>query len=441
MTSYTVHVEPAGIRENKISILENESKKTEPFYEYQNRLHDLKVITVPLSLPIYRMANFRTRTAQQAYLRREGKPIDYFTLGEENEAAQQRQHEFLLKFAQEGRQGSVTPIIDVLKSEKQRQPILITHCGVVVNGNRRLAAMRSLYTQDSDQFREFSHVKCQVLPTTATIDEIVEVEVRLQMKQRTELDYEWINECIAVKELRDGGKSEKELMAMMNKKKSEIYDAIYALTEADLYLSEWLGSPGDYESIEDAKQLFYDMGENLRPKSGDGQEVGRRIAWLLADRRGKLKRRVYDFKAMFGKRSDEVATKLAERFGVELFQNESEQFDDEDDFDIDIGNGNGPSFRPLISLLDDVARRDEIGGELISVCEDIIETERDKRDGQMPLSQIQQANSKLAETDITRAAPDSLTAISRQLDAIQGHVDRLRGVLERHRANLAVSSE
>jgi hypothetical protein len=441
MASYTVIVEPAKIREEKISNLEQESKKTEPFYEYQNRLHDLKVINVPLSLPIYRMANFRTRTAQQAYLRREGKPTDYFLSGEENEAAQQRQHDFLLKFAKEGRQGSITPIIDVLKSEKQRQPILITHCGVVVNGNRRLAAMRSLYAEDSAQFREFSHVKCQVLPTTATIDEVVEVEVRLQMKQRTELDYEWINECIAVKELRDGGKSEKELMAMMNKKKSEIYDAINALTEADLYLSEWLDRPGDYEFIEDAKQLFYDMGENLRTKSGDAQEIGRRIAWLLADRRSKLKRRVYDFKAMFGKRSDEVAIKLAERFGVELYQSETEQFEDEDDFDIDLGGGNGQSFRPLISLLDDVTRRDELGTELINVCEDIIEIEKDKRDGQMPLSQIQQANSKLAETDITRAAPDSLTAISKQLDAVQGHVDRLRGVLERHRAVISGFSD
>lgn len=188
--AYSVKIEPAHVREVVIAELAANSNKTEPFYEYQSRAHDLPIVHAPIGIPIYRMANFRTRTAQQAYIRREGKPADYFSIGEENEAAQQRQHEFLLKFANEGRKGSITPIIDVLKGERQRQPILITRRGVVVNGNRRLAAMRSLYDEDSNLYREFSTVKCQVLPATATEKEIVEVEVRLQMKQRTELDYE-----------------------------------------------------------------------------------------------------------------------------------------------------------------------------------------------------------------------------------------------------------
>src|SRR5688572_322214 len=99
---YTVSVETAHIRETQIAELDADSGRTEPFYEYQSQAHDLPVINVPLALPIYRMANFRTRTAQQAYLRRDGKPADYFSAGEENEAAQQRQHEFLLKFANTG---------------------------------------------------------------------------------------------------------------------------------------------------------------------------------------------------------------------------------------------------------------------------------------------------------------------------------------------------
>lgn len=433
--TYAITVLPALIREATISDLDKNSTKTEPFYEYQNRAIDLKVVHVPLSLPIYRMANFRTRTAQQAYARREGKPADYFSAGEENEAAQQRQHEFLVKYAQEGRQGSITPIIDVLKSEKQHQPILITQRGVVVNGNRRLAAMRHLYDTDADQFKEFSHIKCQLLPATAIEKEIVDVEVRLQMKQRTELDYDWINECIAVRELRDSGRTMKELVAMMNKKKVEIDDAINALTEADLYLSEWVNQPGNYEAIEDAKQLFFDMGENLGSKTGQEQEIGRRIAWLLADRRSTLKRRVYDFKPMFGKKSNEVAAKLAERFALET-EDETDPDSDEggDLFDVDIGESRG-TLRPLISLLDDPTRRDEVAAELVDVCEGIIALERDRRDGQMPLSLIQQANGKLTEVDMTRASPGSLAAIEKQLSAVQSSVDRLRAYIDKQRAS------
>jgi hypothetical protein len=432
VSAYKVEVVAAKIREEKIAELVAASTETEPFYEYQNRRQDLKIINLPLSFLLYRMANFRTRTAQQAYIRREGKAEDFFSAGEENEVAQQRQHDLLLKFAHEGREGSVTPIIKVLKTEKQRQPILITARGIVVNGNRRLTGMRDLYAEGGAP--EFSHVRCQVLPATATNDEIVEVEVRLQMKQRTELEYEWINECIAVKELKESKKSDKELMAMMNKKKADIYASLNALTEADLYLTDWLGRPGDYEAIEDAEQLFYDMGENLSSKTGEAQEISRRIAWLLADRRKLLKRRVYDFKPMFGKRAEEVASKMAERFAVEL-ESDSEADDDSEEFAVDLGASAGTTFQPLIALLGDSTRRDEFGSELVDVCEGIIEIERDKRDGQMPLLMVQQANSKLSEIDMTRAAPGSLDAIGKQLDAVHAHVERLRGVIERQRAN------
>jgi len=433
--AYTVHVNPAIIREKQIAELAADSTKTELFYEYQSQPNDLTVVLVPLDLLIYRMANFRTRTAQQAYLRREGKSPDYFSSGEENEAAQQRQHEFLLTYANTGREGSVAPIIDVLKAERQRQPILITRRGVVVNGNRRLAAMRSLYDENPSLYREFATVKCQLLPPTATEKDIVEVEVRLQMKQRTELDYTWINECIAIRELRDSGRPMKELMALMNKKRVEIEDAINALTEADLYLTEWLGRSGDYEAIEDAKQLFSDIAENVKNKTGEAQEISRRIAWLLADRRSNLKRRVYDFKPMFGKKTDEVVAKLAERFALEL--DDSDLSDDgiEESFDVDLFGNTEPTFRPLISLIDDATRREEVSDQLVEVCEGIIQIERDKRGGQLPLNLIQTANGKLSEVDITRASPGSLDAIGRQLDAIQTNVNRLRGFLERQRAD------
>lgn len=430
--SNKVTVLPAHVREEQIAGLVQASKKTQTFYEYQNRANELPEIVLPIEVPIYRMANYRTRTAQQTFVRRESKPADFFRTGQENEAAQQIQHELLVKFAEQGRQGSVIPIVDVLKVEKQRGPLLITSRGIVVNGNRRLAGMRSLYGDGSGEFREFSHVTCLVLPATITEREIVEIEIRLQMKQRTELDYDWINECIAVKELRDGGRGIKELMALMNKKKGEIENAINALAEADLYLSDWLGRPGDYDAIEDAEQLFYDIGDNLKAKTGEAQELSRRIAWTLVDRRAKLKRRVYDFNPMFGKKADQVGSRLAERFGVELETSDTVEAENgEDDIDVDVGETTETTLRPLIALFDDPTRREELSDELVSVCEGIIETEKGHREGQMPLNLVQQANGKLSEIDITRATPGTLSAIEKQLDSIQAHVTRLKAAISR----------
>lgn len=433
ITVLTLHV-----REQQIAQLKAVSTKTDTFYEYQNRAHELPEIVVPISLPIYRMANYRTRLAQQSYIRREKKAQDFFLHGQENEAAQQIQHDILVKFAEQGRAGSVTPIVDVLKVEKQRQAILITSSGVVVNGNRRLAGMRHLEGSPPDNFREFSHVKCLVLPPTVTENEIIEIEIRLQMKQRTELDYDWINECIAIRELRDSGKTVKDLTGLMNKKKGEIESAINSLVEADLYLSEWLGRAGDYESIEDAEQLFSNIGDTLKAKSGDAQEVSRRIAWTLVDRRGTLKRRVYDFNPMFGKNAEEVAAKLAERYGVEVDQAPLSE-PSSDDFEVDVDSGDASALGPLISLFDDPVRRDQLGDDLIEVCEEIIEGQKDDIQGRLPLNNVQKANGLLASVDLTRAAPESLDAITNQLDAVEAHVDRLKTALERIRSRTATA--
>jgi hypothetical protein len=427
--AYVVKVLPAHVREQQIAQLVKDTAKRESFHAYQNREHELPVIFVPLELPIYRMANYRTRTAQQSLARREKKASDFFRQGQENEAAQQAQHDILVKFAETGRKGSVTPIIDVLETEGQTEPILITSTGIVVNGNRRVAGMRSLYAKSEVDHRSFSHVKCIVLPAGITESEIVEIEIRLQMKQRTELDYEWINECVAIKELRDSGKPIPYLMGIMNKKKSEIEEAINALTEADLYLSDWLGRAGDYDAIEDAEQLFYDIGNNLNAKTGEGQELARRIAWILVDRRGNLKRRVYDFNPMFGKKSDEVAAKLAEKLGVEVEQTDSEYVTDADDIDIDLGDSSAPTLRPLIDLFDDASKRDAVGNDLVEICENIIDSEKGAKDGLVTLNTVQKVNGLLASIDLTRATPESLPSIVKQLESVQAHITRLRAAL------------
>jgi hypothetical protein len=139
---------------------------------------------------------------------------------------------------------------------------------------------------------------------------------------------------------------------------------------------------------------------------------------------------------MFGKKADEVATKLADRFEFEIDDN-ADLAEDGDDFDVDLGETDAGSLRPLITLMDDNSRREEVGAALVDVCVGIIEFDKGKKDGLLPLNLVQRANSLLSEIDMTRAAPDSLPAIDKQLGAIQQHVERLRGFLDRQRARAA----
>ena len=152
------------------------------------------------------MANYRTRTTQFKYIHDHKIADDFFSAGQENESAQQAQHDILTFFAKQGRSTSVSPIITELETEEQREPLLITDSGVVVNGNRRLAAMRELFSERPVEFKHFSHVDCSVLPAGVPPEEIREIEVRLQMRPETKLPYGWIDESIAVWEMIDSGK-------------------------------------------------------------------------------------------------------------------------------------------------------------------------------------------------------------------------------------------
>jgi hypothetical protein len=66
------------------------------------------------------------------------KPADLFSAGQESESIQQLQHSILARMAMRGKSNAKS-VSDVLAIEQQRESLLITVTGVVVNGNRRLS--------------------------------------------------------------------------------------------------------------------------------------------------------------------------------------------------------------------------------------------------------------------------------------------------------------
>src|SRR5207249_750042 len=124
--------------------------------------------------------------------------------GQEDEEAQRAQHTILVGFAESGKGESVIPIKTALsKDAEQTEPLLLTREGVVVNGNRRLAAMRELFRENSTQFARFCSVRVLILPEGITADELRRIEVRLQMTPQTLLPYEWVAEALAVRDLKE----------------------------------------------------------------------------------------------------------------------------------------------------------------------------------------------------------------------------------------------
>src|SRR5690349_14520570 len=107
--AYKIKVTPQHEREAQIAKACASPLEFSTFHEYQNAAQKLPVVRLPIELPIYRMANGRTRTEQLKYIREHKLPSDFFFSGQENQQAQQAQHGLLYRFAKQGTP-SITPI-------------------------------------------------------------------------------------------------------------------------------------------------------------------------------------------------------------------------------------------------------------------------------------------------------------------------------------------
>lgn len=422
--SYVVKLTAPAERE---TIIEKACKNpigSEAFYDFRSTKYDLPVIRLGIDLPVYRMENFRTYTDQHEYVAKEKKPANFFSNGQEIESVQQVQHQLLVRLAKKGVADSVVPVIDVLEKEGQREPILISASGVVVNGNRRLAAMREL---------AMTHLDVMVLPPDASVDEIVDIEASLQGRPETKLDYDWIGDGELINRLIGMGRTTKQVADQLHRGEKDIKNALQALSEVDLYLKEWAHAEGEYSRVsEDAEQLFKDLPKRLEGKDVNLAQASRVIAWSLFENREKLPGRIYDFNQAFGKLATDVLDRLASDLGLSTTDGTyPEQSEDEDiNFSIDFDDDEeAVSYDSIIDALKDEGTRDEAVDALIEAAQNAIEMEKGQKSGEAALRALSQANGKIASVDLSRATPDTYPKIKKQLDTIEGLCKQLRSKL------------
>lgn len=417
--SYAVELVSRAEREALIQKGTVSSKEVNEFYEFRNTKYSLPVIRIDINTPIYRMENFRTYTDQKEYITINKKDADYFLKGQESESCQQIQHEILSALARKGKSDSVVPVIDVLRKEKQREAILISSSGVVINGNRRLAAMRELFDEDASGNAEFSHVNCMVLPEDATANEILDIEASLQAKPETKLEYDWIGDGQLIGKLRSSGRTTAEIAEMLNRDKKEVENSLRALTEVELYLKDWAHATGEYSRVrDDAEQLFKDLPKRLEGKDTSLQDASRAIAWSLFDNRDKLPGRIYDFNAAFGSLAPDVLERLSESLGIGCNENDENGEEDDEGFNVDIEEDGAASYGDLIDALKDDDSKEDAVDALIEACQSAIETQKGQKSGEAALKSVSQAHAKLAAVDLSTALEKTYPALRKQLEAI-----------------------
>jgi len=421
--AYQLNVVPEADRRSRIA----QAQPTDRVLtlRYRSQLRDLPRVVIPIDTPIYRMANIRTIVKQLTYLSNNQVADDFFKGGQEDVLAQRAQHDLLVDLSK----ANSADIYGLLaKQKEQTEPLLVTAFGVIVNGNRRLAAMRDLYTRDSQEFRRFEHIEVAVLPADATEDDLAQIETDFQIAPDMRLDYGWVEQALGLKHQTDDlGWSLEKAAAHWQETESELKRKLSVLALADQYLAH-MGESGKYERIATDELAFKVLQgrQAARPDEAPSRlEAERLVVFAELANKSEVEGRIYDHARAIDKVLDKVLTNP----DVNLPANEPQRVDNAPtDGDL-LGQlpeqGNGVAEVVLDKL------RDRAAWPTIAAAADrahtmVKEEQRQEKRVSRFASEAEQINATASRLSLQNANPDTLSVAAAQLvSAVKEIADRL----------------
>jgi len=278
---------------------------------FQGRLQYLKVYQVPIGLPKYRLNNGRTYAAQAEYLAKHAKlSADFFTRDPESDEAIKVQHVLLRDEIKDG----AKELLAFFKKHQQEDPFILTREGFVVNGNRRICAMRELVATDPTKFGHFEHIDVVILPPADEKD-IDELEAILQIREDIEADYSWTTFALMVRRRKEEHHyTIEQLKKLYEKKGREVDEVLDMLDYAEHYLSE-RGWAGQYHRVEDADYAFQQIRKKRDKLSSEQEkEFFEKTAYALLD--NPKGGRLYDLIPKSANYIDKIIGKIEEEFEI-----------------------------------------------------------------------------------------------------------------------------
>ena len=269
-----------------------ESPVTETYrLRFQGRSQVFPIRRVPLGFPKYRLDNGRTQAAQAEYLaihRELG--ADFFSRDLESVEAHRAQHELLKTMIHDDGERD---LLKFFSGHEQDQPFILSDDGFVINGNRRLCALRELYESSRSEFAKFQDIDVVFLPPADARD-IDRLEAILQIAEDIKATYSWTATAFMLRKRRDEHQfTEAELSQLYELEESDIRELLDMLSLAEAYLED-RGMPKQYGKVEKSEYAFRQLLKMRRRfKTEAEKEVFERIAYCLIDQPAAAGGRVY----------------------------------------------------------------------------------------------------------------------------------------------------
>lgn len=271
---------PLPKRKAHIEKITKEQSSTTWPVPFRNRMRPLPIYSVPIDFPKYRLENGRTVDRQTEYLarKRPDLPKDFFRRDFELDVAQRAQDEILRGLVAEKN------LLATFQKVEQDEPLILNDTGFVVNGNRRLCAMRLLYDEEPKKFKRFRNVDVVFLPPCDPTD-IDAVEAELQLREDIKSDYKWTAFAAMLREKKALYKwNDKQLASMYDRPEKEIRELLDILAYAEVYLED-RGHPYEYHLVEKAEYAFRQLRAHRKKiKTEPKKEIYERAAFCLIDK-------------------------------------------------------------------------------------------------------------------------------------------------------------
>ncbi|MET8198973.1 ParB N-terminal domain-containing protein [Micromonospora taraxaci] len=232
---------------------------------------ELPQVEVEVAWVRFSTLNHRTRAEQRREIHL-ARQLDLFTVDPLGAAAQEAQYRIL-----RGQEG-FKELKEDLKERGQQDPAIITAEGVLINGNRRTAALRSLH-QD-DVWLRARYVQCLVLPEDAQTEELVDLEAELQVARDFKQEYSWINEAFLIEELYDReGKDFDRVARRMHRTVADVRDLHEKLQQVHQLVDLAQGARLHVD-FTDNESAFTELAKHIRTKP-PAEADGVRSAYFL----------------------------------------------------------------------------------------------------------------------------------------------------------------
>lgn len=402
----------------KMAIDEAITSSKENYYEnYQGKYRPLPVIEIRIESLVYRMENIRTKNIQKEWLSQHPEcDRDFFSRDPFSIEVQETQHELLKKLVDKESLLSAFKKDGKKDGMQQKDPLICSDNGIIVNGNRRLCAWRELYYSDKEKYKHFEMIRVAVLPNHDKVG-LYDLEVELQIQSPMKADYDWHSIAADGKEKSDEGID----ITIIAKKQGKSVSDIATLIECYDYAAEYLesiGHPDEWSLVDKQYYAFKEIVKGRKSLKNPGdkelfQEISKSI--LQTPAKGD---RLYSQIPKIVANLREISPKLTEVFGIEIEEDANEG----KDLDI-LGGGDQSDIDMKNAIVAEKIRIAENPAKVVDTVRIVIESqdeiEKEKKKRGFIFEQVIKAATALNNAVSNLSDDMNKDGVARQLDNVE----------------------